>query len=79
MADISWTALLQPLQVNAAATAVLVLQLVPIPLAGPVLRSLAWARHQQALDASSPQNVVWKVAHYLPALTHGLRTVGPVT
>ena len=79
MADISWTALLQPLQVNAAATAVLVLQLVPIPLAGPVLRSLAWARHQQALDASSAQNVVWKVAHYLPALTHGLRTVGPVT
>lgn len=78
MADISWTALLQPLDPSAAATAVLVLQLVPIPLAGAVLRSLAWARHQQILATNIAENVVWKVAHYLPVLTCGQRTVAPV-
>ena len=78
MADISWAALLQPLEASAAATAVLVLQLVPIPLAGAVLRSLAWAWHKQSLAPNSSENVVWKVARYLPLLTCGQRTVAPL-
>lgn len=78
MADVSWTALLAPLDASAAATAVLVLQVVPIPLAGPVLRSLALALHRQNLEANAAQNVVWKLAQYLPALTCGQRTVAPL-
>lgn len=78
MADVSWAALLQLLEASAAATVVLILQLVPIPLAGAVLRSLAWAWHKQSLASNSSENVVWKVARYLPALTCGQRTVAPL-
>lgn len=78
MAEVSWAALLQPLEASAAATVVLILQLVPIPLAGAVLRSLAWAWHKQSLASNSSENVVWKVARYLPALTCGQRTVAPL-
>ena len=75
MADISWAALLQPLEASAAATAVLVLQLVPIPLAGAVLRSLAWAWQKQSLAPNSSENVVWKVARYLPPLSKTCRKI----
>ena len=78
MAEVSWAALLQPLEASAAATVVLILQLVPIPLAGAVLRSLAWAWHKQSLASNNSENVVWKGARYLPALTCGQRTVAPL-
>jgi hypothetical protein len=57
---------------------VLILQLVPIPLAGAALRSSAWAWHKQSLASNSSENLVWKVARYLPALTCGRRTVAPL-
>ena len=72
-AEVSWAPLLQPLEASAAATVVLILQLVPIPLAGAALRSSAWAWHKQSLASNSSEN-----ARYLPALTCGQRTVAPL-
>ena len=78
MADVAWRSLLAPLDVSAAATAVLVLQLVPAPLAGAVLQCLAKAWHSQELSMPSSENIVWKCAHYLPMIARGPRTAAPL-
>ena len=77
-ADVSWRSLLAPLDVGAAATVALVLQLVPVPLAGPVLQCLAKAWHGQELPGQSADNIVWKCAQYLPGITRGQRSVAPL-
>ena len=79
MADVSWRSLLAPLlDVGAAATVVLVLQLAPVPLAGPVLQCLAKAWRGQELPGQSADNIVWKCAQYLPGITRGQRSVAPL-
>ena len=78
MADVAWRSLLAPLDVSAAATAVLVLQLVPAPLAGAVLQCLAKAWHSQELSMPSSENIVWKCAQYLPMIARGPRTAAPL-
>ena len=56
----------------------LVLQLVPAPLAGAVLQCLAKARHSQELPMPSSENLVWKCAHYVPMIARGPRTAAPL-